>query len=139
MVGIGIMMQKNITTKLMGKHNGYRNRRKFEIEEARNADGTYQAIKLFAKNTKILVIQMPTALLDGFMWLEYERDGQPSGIADTRVEFFAINFDLRNRIYFMRSELLRKKARRYFRVNLTKVEDNVKYVQVPTDEMIRYV
>ena len=123
----------------MGKHNGYRNRRKFEIEEARNADGTYQAIKLFAKNTKILVIQMPTALLDGFMWLEYERDGQPSGIADTRVEFFAINFDLRNRIYFIRSELLRKKARRYFRVNLTKVEDNVKYVQVPTDEMIRYV
>ena len=123
----------------MGKHNGYRNRRKFEIEEARNADGTYQAIKLFAKNTKILVIQMPTALLDGFMWLEYERDGQPSGIADTRVEFFAINFDLRNRIYFMRSELLRKKARRYFRINLTKVEDNVKYVQVPTDEMIRYV
>lgn len=123
----------------MGKHNGYRNRRKFEIEEARNADGTYQAIKLFAKNTKILVIQMPTALLDGFMWLEYERDGQPSGIADTRVEFFAINFDLRNRIYFMRSELLRKKARRYFRVNLTKVEDSVKYVQVPTDEMIRYV
>jgi len=123
----------------VGKHNGYRNRRKFEIEEARNADGTYQAIKLFAKNTKILVIQMPTALLDGFMWLEYERDGQPSGIADTRVEFFAINFDLRNRIYFMRSELLRKKARRYFRVNLTKVEDNVKYVQVPTDEMIRYV
>ena len=123
----------------MGKHNGYRNRRKFEIEEARNADGTYQAIKLFAKNTKILVIQMPTALLDVFMWLEYERDGQPSGIADTRVEFFAINFDLRNRIYFMRSELLRKKARRYFRVNLTKVEDNVKYVQVPTDEMIRYV
>lgn len=123
----------------MGKHNGYRNRRKFEIEEARNADGTYQAIKLFAKNTKILVIQMPTALLDGFMWLEYERDGQPSGIADTRVEFFAINFDLRNRIYFMRSELLRKKARRYFRVNLTKVEDKVKYVQVPTDEMIRFV
>lgn len=123
----------------MSKHNGYRNRRKFEIEEARNADGTYQAIKLFAKNTKILVIQMPTALLDGFMWLEYERDGKPSGIADTRVEFFAINFDLRNRIYFMRSELLRKKARRYFRVNLTKVEDNVKYVQVPTDEMIRYV
>lgn len=123
----------------MGKHNGYRNRRKFEIEEARNADGTYQAIKLFAKNTKILVIQMPTALLDGFMWLEYERDGQPSGIADTRVEFFAINFDLRNRIYFMRSELLRKKARRYFRVNLTKVEGNVKYVQVPIEEMIRYV
>ncbi len=123
----------------MGKHNVYRNRRKFEIEEARNADGTYQAIKLFAKNTKILVIQMPTALLDGFMWLEYERDGQPSGIADTRVEFFAINFDLRDRIYFMRSELLRKKARRYFRVNLTKIEDNVKYVKVPTDEMIRFV
>ena len=110
----------------MGKHNGYRNRRKFEIEEARNADGTYQAIKLFAKNTKILVIQMPTALLDGFMWLEYERDGQPSGIADTKVEFFAINFDLRDRIYFMRSEMLRKKARRYFRVNNTKA---VSYTQ----------
>jgi hypothetical protein len=122
----------------MGKHNGYRNRRKFEIEEARNADGTYQAIKLFAKNTKILVIQMPTALLDGFMWLEYERDGQPSGIADKNVEFFAINFDLRDRIYFMRSEMLRKKARRYFRVNNTKVEGNVKYVQLPVDEMIRW-
>jgi hypothetical protein len=123
----------------MGKHNGYRNRRKFEIEEARNADGTYQAIKLFAKNTKILVIQMPTALLDGFMWLEYERDNQPSGIADKNVVFFAINFDLRDRIYFMRSEMLRKKARRYFRVNNTKVEGNVKYVQVPIEEMIRYV
>jgi hypothetical protein len=123
----------------MGKHNGYRNRRKFEIEEARNADGTYQAIKLFAKNTKILVIQMPTALLDGFMWLEYERDNQSSGIADKNVEFFAINFDLRDRIYFMRSEMLRKKARRYFRVNNTKVEGNVKYVQVPIEEMIRYV
>lgn len=122
----------------MGKHNGNRNRRKFEIEEARNADGTYQAIKLFAKNTKILVIQMPTALLDGFMWLEYERDGQPSGIADTKVEFFAINFDLRDRIYFMRSEVLRKKARRYFRVDNTKVEGTAKYVQVPVDEMIRF-
>jgi hypothetical protein len=123
----------------MGKHNGYRNRRKFEIDEARNADGTYQAIKLFAKNTKILVIQMPTALLDGFMWLEYERDNQPSGIADKKVEFFAINFDLRDRIYFMRSDMLRKKARRYFRVDNTKVEGTVKYVQVPVDEMIRWV
>lgn len=122
----------------MGKHNGYRNRRKFEIEEARNADGTYQAIKLFAKNTKVLVIQMPKALLDGFMWLEYERDNQPSGIADTRIEFFAINFDLRDRIYFMRSEMLRKKARRYFRANLTKVENNVKFVKVPVEEMIRW-
>jgi hypothetical protein len=132
-------MENYITKKLMAKHNGYRNRRKFEIEEARNADGTYQAIKLFAKNTKILVIQMPTALLDGFMWLEYERDNQPSGIADKKVEFFAINFDLRDRIYFMRSEMLRKKARRYFRVDNTKVEGNVKYVQVPVDEMIRWV
>lgn len=123
----------------MGKHNGYRNRRKFEIEEARNTDGTYQAIKLFAKNTKVLVIQMPKALVEGFMWLEYERDGQPSGIADNNVEFFAINFDLRDRIYFIRSEMLRKKARRYYNVNLTKTKDNVKYVQVPVDEMIRYV
>lgn len=122
----------------MGKHNGYRNRRKFEIEEARNADGTYQAIKLFAKNTKILVIQMPTALIDGFMWFEYERDNQPSGIADTKVEFFAINFDLRDRIYFIRSEMLRRKARRYFRIDNTKVENGVKYVQVPIEEMIRW-
>ena len=122
----------------MGKHNGYRNRRKFEIEEARNADGTYQAIKLFAKNTKILVIQMPTALIDGFMWLEYEKDNKPSGIADTKVEFFAINFDLRDRIYFIRSEMLRRKARRYFKIDNTKVENGVKYVQVPIEEMIRW-
>jgi hypothetical protein len=122
----------------VGKHNGYRNRRKFEIEEARNADGTYQAIKLFAKNTKILVIQMPTALIDGFMWLEYEKDNKPSGIADTKVEFFAINFDLRDRIYFIRSEMLRRKARRYFRIDNTKVENGVKYVQVPIEEMIRW-
>jgi hypothetical protein len=122
----------------MSKHNGYRNRRKFEIEEARNADGTYQAIKLFAKNTKILVIQMPTALIDGFMWLEYEKDNKPSGIADTKVEFFAINFDLRDRIYFIRSEMLRRKARRYFRIDNTKVENGVKYVQVPIEEMIRW-
>jgi hypothetical protein len=122
----------------MSKHNGYRNRRKFEIEEARNADGTYQAIKLFAKNTKILVIQMPTALIDGFMWLEYEKDNKPSGIADIKVEFFAINFDLRDRIYFIRSEMLRRKARRYFRIDNTKVENGVKYVQVPIEEMIRW-
>jgi hypothetical protein len=122
----------------VGKHNGYRNRRKFEIEEARNADGTYQAIKLFAKNTKILVIQMPTALIDGFMWLEYEKDNKPSGIADTKVEFFAINFDLRDRIYFIRSEMLRRKARRYFKIDNTKVENGVKYVQVPIEEMIRW-
>ena len=122
----------------MGKHNGYRNRRKFEIEEARNADGTYQAIKLFAKNTKILVIQMPTALLDGFMWLEYERDGQPSGIADTRVEFFAINFDLKDRIYFIRAEMLRIKARRHFKWGKTKIVEGIRYVKVPTVEMIRF-
>ena len=122
----------------MGKHNGYRNRRKFEIEEARNVDGTYQAIKLFAKNNKILVIQMPTALIDGFMWLEYEKDNKPSGIADTKVEFFAINFDLRDRIYFIRSEMLRRKARRYFKIDNTKVENGVKYVQVPIEEMIRW-
>ena len=36
-------------------------------------------------------------------------------------------------------KMLRKKARRYFRVNNTKVEGNIKYVQVPMDEMIRYV
>jgi hypothetical protein len=81
---------------------------------------------------------MPTALIDGFMWLEYEKDNKPSGIADTKVEFFAINFDLRDRIYFIRSEMLRRKARRYFRIDNTKVENGVKYVQVPIEEMIRW-
>ena len=115
---------------------GERNRRKFEIEQARAADGTYQAIKIFAKNTKVLVIQAPMALIPGFFWLEYERDGKPSGIADTRIEFFAINFDLRDRIYFMRAEMLRRKARRYFNVNDIKIEGTVKYVKFPTQEMI---
>jgi hypothetical protein len=115
---------------------GERNRRKFEIEQARAADGTYQAIKLFAKNTKVLVIEAPMALIPGFFWLEYERDGKPSGIADTRIEFFAINFDLRDRIYFMRAEMLRRKARRYFNVNDIKIEGTVKYVKFPTQEMI---
>lgn len=122
----------------MAKYHGYRNRRKFEIEEARNQDGTYQAIKLFAKNTKVLVIQAPMALINGFFWIEYERDGKPSGISDTRIEFFAINFDLRDRIYFMRADMLRKKARRYFRASEIKVEETVKYVKFPTDEMIRH-
>jgi hypothetical protein len=117
---------------------GERNRRKFEIEQARAADGTYQAIKLFAKNTKVLVIEAPMALIPGFFWLEYERDGKPSGIADTRIEFFAINFDLRDRIYFMRAEMLRKKARRYFRASEIKVEETVKYVKFPTEEMIKH-
>jgi hypothetical protein len=62
-----------------------------------------------------------------------------TGKKHKNVEFFAINFDLRDRIYFMRSEMLRKKARRYFRVDNTKVEGNVKYVQVPVEEMIRWV
>lgn len=115
---------------------GERNRRKFEIEQARAADGTYQAIKIFAKNTKVLVIEAPMALIPGFFWLEYERDGKPSGIADTRIEFFAINFDLRDRIYFMRAEMLRRKARRYFNVNDIKIEGTVKYVKFPTQEMI---
>ena len=53
----------------MAKYNGYRNRRKFEIEEARNQDGTYQAIKLFAKNTKVLVIQAPMALINKYFWI----------------------------------------------------------------------
>ena len=117
---------------------GYRNRRKFEIEEARNQDGTYQAIKLFAKNTKVLVIQAPMALINGFFWIEYERDGKPSGISDTRIEFFAINFDLRDRIYFMRADMLRKKARRYFRASEIKVEETVKYVKFPTHEMVKH-
>ena len=116
----------------------YRNKRKFDIEEARNKDGTYQALKLFAKNTKVLVIMANGGLKNGYFWIEYERDGQPSGLADNRVEFFAINLDLRDRIYFVRSNILRQKARRYFRINELKVEDNVKYVKLPMTELINF-
>lgn len=122
----------------MGKHNSYRNRRKFEIEEARNADGTYQAIKLFAKNTRIVVLQMPDALKLGYMDFEYERDNKPSGIANKTVEFFAMNFDLRDRIYFIRAEILRMKCRRYFALDNVIVKDNVKYIRVSTSELSRY-
>lgn len=122
----------------MGKHNGYRNRRKFEIEEARNADGTYQAIKLFAKNTKVYVINADGAFKKGYFWIEYERDGQPSVLANMMIEFYAINFDLRDRIYFIRSEMLRRKARRYYKVNDVKEENGVKYVKFPTSEIIRF-
>lgn len=122
----------------MGKHNGYRNRRKFEIEEARNQDGTYQAIKLFAKNTKVYVINADGAFKKGYFWIEYERDGQPSVLANMMIEFYAINFDLRDRIYFIRSEMLRRKARRYYKVNDVKEESGVKYVKFPTSEIIRF-
>ena len=122
----------------MGKHNGYRNRRKFEIEEARNQDGTYQAIKLFAKNTKVYVINADGAFKKGYFWIEYERDGQPSVLANMMIEFYAINFDLRDRIYFIRSEMLRRKARRYYKVNDVKEEHGVKYVKFPTSEIIRF-
>ena len=122
----------------MGKHNGYRNRRKFEIEEARNQDGTYQAIKLFAKNTKVYVINADGAFKKGYFWIEYERDGQPTVLANMMIEFYAINFDLRDRIYFIRSEMLRRKARRYYKVNDVKEEKGVKYVKFPTSEIIRF-
>ena len=79
--------------------NSFRNKRKFEIELAKYEDGTYNALRLFAKNTKVMVLTDLKALKRGYMWLEYERDGQPSGIADVRVEFFAINLDVRDRIY----------------------------------------
>ena len=85
----------------MDLNRNYKNTRKFDIEQAKAADGTYQALLLFARNTKVIVIQQPKALKQKFMWLEYENNGQPSGIADTRVEFFAINFDLKDRIYFI--------------------------------------
>ena len=62
------------------RHRGYRNRRKFEIEEAKAKDGTYQAIRLFAKNTKIIVIHQTEALKKKYFLLEYEKDGEPSGI-----------------------------------------------------------
>ena len=118
--------------------NSFRNRRKFEIELAKYEDGTYNALRLFAKNTKIMVLTDLKALKRGYMWLEYERGGQPSGIADTRVEFFAINLDVRNRIYFMRAELLRKKARRFYKIKNIKKEDNVRYVKIYLTEFIRY-
>jgi hypothetical protein len=119
-------------------NRNYKNTRKFDIEQAKAADGTYQALLLFARNTKVIVIQQPKALKQKFMWLEYENNGQPSGIADTRVEFFAINFDLKDRIYFIRAEMLRIKARRYFKWGKTKIVEGIRYVKVPTVEMIRF-
>jgi len=119
-------------------NRNYKNTRKFDIEQAKAADGTYQALLLFARNTKILVIQQPKALKQKYMWLEYENNGKPSGIADTRVEFFAINFDLKDRIYFIRAEMLRIKARRYFKWGKTKIVEGIRYVKVPTQEMIRF-
>jgi len=119
-------------------NRGYRNRRKFEIEEAKAKDGTYQAIRIFAKSTKVLVIHQTEALKKGYFMLEYENDGQPSGISDERVEFFAFNLDLRDRIVFIRAEFLRVKARRYWRIGEIKVKDKIKYVKMPTDELIRW-
>lgn len=122
----------------MDLNRNYKNTRKFDIEQAKANDGTYQALLLFARNTKILVIQQPKALKQKYMWLEYENNGKPSGIADTRVEFFAINFDLKDRIYFIRGEMLRIKARRYFKWGKTKITEGVRYVKVPTTEIIRF-
>ena len=122
----------------MDLNRNYKNTRKFDIEQAKAADGTYQALLLFARNTKVIVIQQPKALKQKFMWLEYENNGQPSGIADTRVEFFAINFDLKDRIYFIRAEMLRIKARRYFKWGKTKIVEGIRYVKVPTQEIIRW-
>jgi hypothetical protein len=119
-------------------NRNYKNTRKFDIEQAKANDGTYQALLLFARNTKVIVIQQPKALKQKYMWLEYENNGQPSGIADTRVEFFAINFDLKDRIYFIRAEMLRIKARRYFKWGKTKIVEGIRYIKVPTQEMIRF-
>ena len=118
--------------------NSYRNKRKFEIDLSKYEDGTYNALRLFAKNTKIMVLTDLKALKRGYMWLEYERDGKPSGIADMRVEFFAINLDIRNRIYFMRAEMLRKKARRFYKIKNIKKEDTVRYVKLYLTEFIRW-
>lgn len=122
----------------MDLNRNYKNTRKFDIEQAKAADGTYQALLLFARNTKVIVIQQPKALKQKYMWLEYENNGKPSGIADTRVEFFAINFDLKDRIYFIRAEMLRIKARRYFKWGKTKIVEGIRYIKVPTQEMIRF-
>ena len=116
----------------------YRNKRKFEIDLAKYEDGTYNALRLFAKNTRIMVITDLKALQRGYIWLEYERDGKPSGIADMRVEFFAINLDVRHRIYFMRADLLIQKARRYFKISKLKYKDKVRYVKMHMTEFIRY-
>jgi hypothetical protein len=120
------------------QHKGYRNKRKFAIEEAKAKDGTYQAIKLFAKSTKVIVIHQTEALKKKYFLLEYENNGEPSGISDTRAEFFAFNLDLRDRIVFIRAEFLRVKARRYWRVGEIKVKDGIKYVKMPTEELIRW-
>ena len=69
----------------MDLNRNYKNTRKFDIEQAKAKDGTYQALLLFARNTKILVIQQPKALKQKYMWLEYENNGKPSGIADTKI------------------------------------------------------
>lgn len=122
----------------MDLNRNYKNTRKFDIEQAKAKDGTYQALLLFARNTKVLVIQQPKALKQKYMWLEYDDNGKPSGIADQRVEFFAINFDLKDRIYFIRAEMLRIKARRYFKWGKTKIVEGIRYVKVPTQEMIRF-
>ena len=122
----------------MDLNRNYKNTRKFDIEQAKANDGTYQALLLFARNTKVIVIQQPKALKQKYMWLEYEDNGKPSGIADQRVEFFAINFDLKDRIYFIRAEMLRIKARRYFKWGKTKIVEGIRYVKVPTQEIIRW-
>ena len=122
----------------MASHRGYRNKRKFEIEQAKAKDGTYQAIKLFAKNTKIIVIHQTEALKKKYFLLEYENNGVASGIADERAEFFAFNLDLKDRIVFIRAEFLRTKARRYYRIGETKEKDGIKYVKMPTEELIRW-
>lgn len=122
----------------MTLNRNFKNTRKFDIEQAKSVDGTYQALLLFARNTKVVVIQQPKALKQGHMWLEYEDNGKPSGIADKRAEFFAINFDLKDRIYFMRADMLRWKARRYFKWGRTKMTNGIRYIKVPTTEIIRF-
>ena len=122
----------------MGKFYTDRKKTKFEIEEAKNNDGYYQVLRLFAKNTKVLIIHNTDALRKGYFLLEYERDGQPSGITDAKVEFFAFNLDLRDRIVFIRAEFLRIKARRYYKVGEIKKKDGVSYVKMPTSELIRW-
>ena len=122
----------------MGKFYTDRKKTKFEIEQAKANDGYYQVLRLFAKNTKVLIIHNTDALRKGYFLLEYERDGMPSGIADAKVEFFAFNLDLRDRIVFIRAEFLRIKARRYYRVGDIKKKDGVSYVKMPTSELIRW-
>ena len=85
----------------------YKNQRKWEIEEAKANDGTYQLLRLFSRSTKMMIMHQDRALKKGYFSVEYEREGKPSGLANEDIEFFAFNFDLRDRFFIISSRLMR--------------------------------